>query len=156
MSTCMYCPCPQYQGERCRCCFETNNTEIIHSVTRCEVCEEIMCVHTLPRTVCEMCEGCTDYDTDDDHDYMPFEPIDHVHHDHTPFNHKHHNHEHPIIKCVAGKDHEKRDCTICLNGFRDGEPLGQLRCHPQHTFHIECISEWFRKSITCPICRIKS
>lgn len=144
MTGCMYCPCPVYQGRRCRGCFDENNTESVHSVTRCEVCEEIMCVHTLPRTVCESCEGCMDYDTDTEEGYA---------YNDTPPPLNYPTNKNSIIKCVANEDHVERECMICLSGLKVGEPLGQLRCHHQHTFHIECISEWHRKSSTCPLCR---
>ena len=48
-------------------------------------------------------------------------------------------------------------CSICLNAFPD-EPSAEqkkknrnLKCN--HSFHTECISEWFKTSNVCPMCR---
>ncbi|XP_044971137.1 RING finger protein 215-like [Hordeum vulgare subsp. vulgare] len=43
------------------------------------------------------------------------------------------------------------DCAICLNGL-EGEPAVELpTC--EHAFHRRCISTWFSKATTCPMCR---
>ncbi|XP_037475046.1 RING finger protein 215-like [Triticum dicoccoides] len=43
------------------------------------------------------------------------------------------------------------DCAICLDGL-EGEPAVQLPGCP-HAFHRRCISTWFSKKTTCPMCR---
>ena len=39
-------------------------------------------------------------------------------------------------------------CVIC---HKDGGERAILPC--QHHFHPECITEWFRRKIECPVCR---
>lgn len=43
-------------------------------------------------------------------------------------------------------------CPICLAEYRRGD---QLQCIPKcdHYFHADCIDEWLRIKITCPVCR---
>ncbi|KAL6275859.1 hypothetical protein ACE6H2_019460 [Prunus campanulata] len=43
------------------------------------------------------------------------------------------------------------ECSICLGEFKDGEKCRQLEC--EHAFHEECIDQWLRKKIQCPLCR---
>jgi len=42
------------------------------------------------------------------------------------------------------------DCSICFEEISD-EEQSVLKC--DHTFHKECIDEWFKKSHRCPLCR---
>ena len=50
-------------------------------------------------------------------------------------------------------DNENIDiCSICLYGYKKGEPLVKLNC--SHIYHKECIFDWFKKSRNCPMCRI--
>jgi len=44
------------------------------------------------------------------------------------------------------------ECAICLNPFIDNNLL-TIPCG--HTYHTECILEWFDKKMTCPMCRKK-
>ena len=48
--------------------------------------------------------------------------------------------------------HEK-ECTICTDPFRTGDTLRRLPC--LHTFHRDCIDEWFQRSRKCPICMMR-
>ncbi|KAJ4980857.1 hypothetical protein NE237_031694 [Protea cynaroides] len=45
----------------------------------------------------------------------------------------------------------KKDCSICLEYFQDGE-LCQILPLCEHVFHVECIAPWLKKQ-TCPTCR---
>lgn len=49
-------------------------------------------------------------------------------------------------------EHNDISCSVCLDEYSDDEFICQLVCG--HAFHIECIAEWFKKSFTCPLCRI--
>ncbi|KAH0709616.1 hypothetical protein KY284_011043 [Solanum tuberosum] len=42
-------------------------------------------------------------------------------------------------------------CSICLDGFSDGQIIGSTDCH--HTFHFDCINQWLMQVNSCPICR---
>ena len=42
-------------------------------------------------------------------------------------------------------------CLVQLDSAKPSSPLQSLPC--QHVFHSECIGEWLRQSLTCPVCR---
>ena len=48
-------------------------------------------------------------------------------------------------------------CAICLNKSHDGRDLSEVYSKPavcQHTFHRECIRQWFTDAQgECPLCR---
>jgi hypothetical protein len=44
------------------------------------------------------------------------------------------------------------ECTICLSDDNTNNDMGKLPCG--HTFHTNCITQWFMKNkTTCPNCR---
>jgi len=45
---------------------------------------------------------------------------------------------------------EKIDCAICLEELNNNNKV-ILEC--MHSFHTECITEWFKNNNTCPFCR---
>lgn len=45
-----------------------------------------------------------------------------------------------------------RDCAICLTEYENGVCLRTLPCF--HKFHRECIDEWFKNHVQCPICKV--
>lgn len=45
-----------------------------------------------------------------------------------------------------------RECSVCLNEFRDDENLKLLpKC--SHAFHVPCIDTWLHSHKNCPVCR---
>ncbi|XXG48036.1 hypothetical protein AAC387_Pa02g2580 [Persea americana] len=44
-------------------------------------------------------------------------------------------------------------CVICLEQFVENTQVIQPAC--LHTFHEECMMNWIRESIFCPICRLR-
>lgn len=53
----------------------------------------------------------------------------------------------------GGTDGEEKDeCAVCITEFVNGQ-LGRVLPACGHKFHKECIDTWFRKHLTCPICR---
>ncbi|KAJ4458610.1 putative E3 ubiquitin-protein ligase RNF13 [Paratrimastix pyriformis] len=46
---------------------------------------------------------------------------------------------------------DKLSCPICLEEYKEGEPLRVLPCF--HRAHQECLDPWLRKSKRCPICQ---
>ena len=46
---------------------------------------------------------------------------------------------------------ETKDCSICLNIFKNGEQITKTNCN--HIFHNSCITEWTRYKKNCPNCR---
>jgi len=45
------------------------------------------------------------------------------------------------------------NCAICQDAMNPEEPVRRIR-QCAHTFHRECVDEWFRSSVHCPNCRI--
>ena len=48
------------------------------------------------------------------------------------------------------KHYIPEQCTICISEFTLDEKLTTLECG--HTYHHECITEWYQKNQACPIC----
>ncbi|XVE49294.1 hypothetical protein DITRI_Ditri01bG0071500 [Diplodiscus trichospermus] len=46
---------------------------------------------------------------------------------------------------------ESRDCSICLESFREEDVLARLPCG--HRFHLACLNPWVRTCGDCPYCR---
>jgi hypothetical protein len=42
-------------------------------------------------------------------------------------------------------------CSVCMEDFAAREDTVRLPC--SHAFHRDCISPWFHKATTCPMCR---
>jgi len=42
------------------------------------------------------------------------------------------------------------DCSVCLEEFVEGHEIRVLPC--KHPFHKECIDQWLRTQISCPLC----
>lgn len=51
------------------------------------------------------------------------------------------------------RSHEGEDvqCAICLSDITSGQNVTTLSC--DHAFHAGCIQRWFRRNVTCPMCR---
>lgn len=51
-----------------------------------------------------------------------------------------------------GKVCYNETCTVCLEKFVVGEPIKVLpQCY--HGFHADCITPWFERADTCPVCK---
>ena len=46
---------------------------------------------------------------------------------------------------------ENNGCVICLDNFKIDEKIIKLPCN--HIYHPECIQDWLKDNITCPLCR---
>ncbi len=42
-------------------------------------------------------------------------------------------------------------CSICIESIKKLQVYRELVC--SHSFHKPCIDEWFRRKLTCPMCR---
>ena len=49
------------------------------------------------------------------------------------------------------KHYIPEQCIICISEFKLNEKLITLECG--HTYHYECITEWYQKNQACPICK---
>lgn len=53
---------------------------------------------------------------------------------------------------VEMAQHSNEQCAICLHALRRKHRVFRLsECH--HGFHNKCISAWFERDISCPVCR---
>ena len=43
-----------------------------------------------------------------------------------------------------------KTCGICIENMNKGDITRELEC--LHSFHIDCIDEWFEKKCCCPFC----
>ena len=43
------------------------------------------------------------------------------------------------------------ECSVCLEQFITEEEVVSLQC--SHIFHEKCITLWFQKQYSCPLCR---
>lgn len=51
-----------------------------------------------------------------------------------------------------GDESQEETCGICFENLRNSNNQSRtLLC--THSFHIECIEDWQKRSLTCPICR---
>ena len=60
--------------------------------------------------------------------------------------------ENKILVYECNKNLIFRDCTICIESFKQDDIVCKLSC--EHLFHKECISKWLKKSNSCPNCRL--
>lgn len=45
-----------------------------------------------------------------------------------------------------------KECSICILDFEINEDVVELTC--KHLFHHSCISEWSKRKLECPNCRL--
>lgn len=50
---------------------------------------------------------------------------------------------------------EHKECSICLGDFKEGNRVTPLPCDSRHYFHTECIKEWAKHRVYCPLCNKK-
>lgn len=51
----------------------------------------------------------------------------------------------------AEEQKERNSCLICLCEYENGDVLRTLVCF--HSFHKDCVDQWFKTSQLCPTCR---
>jgi Ring finger domain len=60
----------------------------------------------------------------------------------------------PYANILFSQPNEGNECAICLNEFGKDEQVVQLKCHPSHIFHENCIGDTIKKGKPlCPLCR---
>eukprot|EP01132_Coremiostelium_polycephalum_P007418 gene7418-9119_t len=52
---------------------------------------------------------------------------------------------------TTGEEESKKDCSICLEIFKEGDFLRTLPC--LHHFHSNCVDKWLKIKTVCPICK---
>ena len=57
------------------------------------------------------------------------------------------------IKRTRKLAEDKKKCLICLENFKKGDNIIILPCI--HIFHSDCIKNWMKKQLLCPICKNK-
>ena len=46
----------------------------------------------------------------------------------------------------------QQECAICLEDFKKGEEVVELKCDKKHIFHRRCLQKWGENHSTCPLC----
>ena len=50
------------------------------------------------------------------------------------------------------KEKDERDaCAICLVNLENNDKIRRLPC--KHLFHSDCVMNWFKERMSCPVCR---
>ena len=57
----------------------------------------------------------------------------------------------PVYKILSNDNLLLDECPICLEKYKVNDKIIKLYC--SHSFHKDCLSEWFKKNNTCPQCR---
>ena len=47
---------------------------------------------------------------------------------------------------------EHIECSICLLDFEEADHVTPLPCDKRHYFHTDCIKQWARMKLHCPLC----
>ena len=48
---------------------------------------------------------------------------------------------------------EHIECSICLLDFEEFDKVTPLPCDSRHYFHTDCIKQWARMKLHCPLCQ---
>ena len=51
--------------------------------------------------------------------------------------------------------HVKQQCSICLENVGSTNTVSTKRLTCGHSYHVDCILNWFITSNECPVCRVK-
>ncbi len=46
-----------------------------------------------------------------------------------------------------------KSCAICLMDYEETDEIAELKCDQRHYFHSQCISDWLKKKLECPLCK---
>ena len=57
----------------------------------------------------------------------------------------------PNLTTIEFNEVNEKECIVCLEEFKDTENISKLDCN--HSYHDDCIQEWFQKDRSCPLCR---
>ena len=57
----------------------------------------------------------------------------------------------PNLTTIEFNEVTEKECAVCLEEFKDTEKISKLDC--DHSYHDDCIQEWFQKDRSCPLCR---
>lgn len=49
------------------------------------------------------------------------------------------------------QNQDQDKCSICLSSYSSNYSQITLSCY--HTFDLECLNQWLKHSLTCPMCR---
>lgn len=62
----------------------------------------------------------------------------------------------PMVTGTKYRKKDKPQCSVCYESIRENQLVAKTPCG--HLFHKQCLSQWFRRSMTlfkptCPLCR---
>ncbi|XP_008804068.2 E3 ubiquitin-protein ligase RNF43-like [Phoenix dactylifera] len=55
------------------------------------------------------------------------------------------------VQVTAAEASSAETCSICLESFQAGSVIGIPQCG--HRYHWDCITQWYDRANTCPLCR---
>eukprot|EP00347_Sterkiella_histriomuscorum_P017407 403349495 len=54
---------------------------------------------------------------------------------------------------VDEQNRNMEQCAICLGDYVDTDEIAELKCDQRHYFHSECLKEWLKRKLECPLCK---
>lgn len=45
------------------------------------------------------------------------------------------------------------ECAICLEAFKEDSTVTELKCDKRHYFHTNCLEDWLKTKLECPLCK---
>lgn len=54
---------------------------------------------------------------------------------------------------VDEKNKNMTECVICMCEFQAEDDIAELKCDQRHYFHTECLKDWLKRKLECPLCK---
>lgn len=147
MATCSLCPCPVYDASMA-VCYNCSADTRPRPHTSCTRCDRRICIdHGSAQSVSDrVCQTCTHRRRQD---LLPSEQlVDKIDGVYVP------SYVRRVCRIACSvrpvEAPGDKECMICRCEFGT-EPVTALEC--AHAFHVHCIVPWFRRQLTCPLCR---
>ena len=147
MATCSLCPCPVYDASMA-VCYNCASDTSPSAHTTCTWCNRRICVqHGVSESVRDrVCQTCIHRRrTIPTPSEQLVDKIDGVY---VPAYARRPCRIASSVRPVEAR--RDKECLICRCEFGT-QPVTALAC--AHLFHVHCVVPWFRRSLTCPLCR---
>lgn len=54
---------------------------------------------------------------------------------------------------IGENDKGMDSCAICLMEYNNEDEVAELKCDKKHYFHSDCLEEWLKRKLECPLCK---